>query len=173
MTLYLVRHDDVGKTGICYGQTDFAPLRPYPETAQAIKPLLPEQPSQVISSPLIRCQGLARALYPSLPITLEPAFQEIHFGDWENTPWQSIERSLIDDWAKTPLAFTFPNGESTDAFAQRVRQAARALANIQADTVLVTHAGVIRLLLALAKHTAWFDELNTPIPYASVWPIKL
>lgn len=177
VSLFLVRHADVGKTGICYGQTDFEPQTAYGITAHQIKDQLPAVPSCVISSPLKRCLGLAEALYPNSAIRVEPALQEIHFGDWENTPWQQIERRLIDEWAKAPLAFTFPNGESTEAFRQRIESAAQTLINQaknpQHSTVVVTHAGVIRLLLAITRQTPWAEQLNTAVPFASVWPIKL
>jgi alpha-ribazole phosphatase len=97
---------------------------------------------------------------------------EVNFGDWENTPWDSIPREEIDTWSQTPLNFTFPNGESIREFKERVTLSTQQLLNTSGTTVVVTHAGVMRLMLSLASNTSWKNLLKTPMPFASVWLIE-
>lgn len=112
----------------------------------------------LVSSPLQRCAAFAReqAERLTLPLHLEPGLQELHFGDWEGqTALQlmaSAEKELGLFW-NDPYAFTPPRGETLLAFEARVLAA---LARVQQrhagqHVLLVTHGGVMRLLLARAR----------------------
>lgn len=112
----------------------------------------------LVSSPLQRCAAFAReqAERLTLPLHLEPGLQELHFGDWEGqTALQlmaSAEKELGLFW-NDPYAFTPPRGETLLAFEARVLGA---LARVQQrhagqHVLLVTHGGVMRLLLARAR----------------------
>jgi alpha-ribazole phosphatase len=172
MTLYLIRHDNVDKAGYCYGQTDLPSAVDYDTTAKKIEHLLPTRPKAIITSPLQRCAQLAAALFPNHPRSVDPALMELHFGDWENTHWDHIPREQIETWSQTPLSFTFPNGESIDEFKERVTLSAQPLLASTEATVVVTHAGVMRLMFALATNNSWQSLLKLPIPFASVWRIE-
>lgn len=114
--------------------------------------------TRLISSPLQRCalfgESLAERL--GLPLTLEPSLQELHFGDWEGRSAAELmvtdEAGLGQFWSN-PYGFTPPGGERVEAFAQRVLAAVQRL-HQQWDAervLLISHGGVMRLLLAQAR----------------------
>ncbi len=113
---------------------------------------------RLVSSPLQRCARFAERLaeQSGLPLALEPGLQELHFGDWEGRTALELmvdhEQALGQFW-NDPYGFTPPNGEPVEAFSVRVLDA---LARLQAAhagerVLLVTHGGVMRLLLARAR----------------------
>lgn len=113
---------------------------------------------RLVSSPLQRCahfaERLAREL--DLPLALEPGMQELHFGDWEGRSAAELmvdhEHALGQFW-NDPYGFTPPNGEAVEAFSARILEALARLHRAHAGerVLLVTHGGVMRLLLARAR----------------------
>lgn len=97
----------------------------------------------LVSSPLQRCTDLAAALAPDFRI--DERLTELDFGSWEMQAWDDIPRAQIDAWAADPLGFAGHGGESVVQMQARVR---RALAALEGDCVWVTHAGVMKLVLA-------------------------
>ncbi|WDY59245.1 alpha-ribazole phosphatase family protein [Pseudomonas sp. PSKL.D1] len=112
----------------------------------------------LVSSPLQRCACFADELGArlGLPVQREASLQELHFGDWEGRSALQIMETQADElgrfWAD-PYAYTPPNGEPVVAFAERVLAAVgRLTARYAGQRVLVvTHGGVMRLLLARAR----------------------
>ena len=112
----------------------------------------------LVSSPLQRCARFADDLGArlGLEVQLESGVRELHFGEWEGRSAAQIMQSQADElgrfWAD-PYAFTPPAGEPVEAFAERVLAAVRGLAHQHAGkrVLLVTHGGVMRLLLARAR----------------------
>lgn len=112
----------------------------------------------VLSSPLQRCarfaEGLAERL--ELPLDILPAWRELHFGKWEGRSaaqlMQTDAEALGRFWSD-PYAYTPPGGEPVAAFAERVKQALRQARQRHRGqrVLLVTHGGVMRLLLAQAR----------------------
>ena len=172
MTLYLVRHDQTALAGVCYGQFDIDAQRAYSQTALTIKSKLPTRPTNIITSPLRRCAQLATALYPSADIRHDQRLKEVNFGDWENKAWATINRADLDRWAQSPTRFQFPNGEHLREFEQRVTRAFAHYSVEENETVLFTHAGVIRLILALYTNQPWPTCLSIPVPFASTLKLK-
>lgn len=109
---------------------------------------------RVISSPLQRCARFAETL--ELPVHLEPDLRELHFGAWEGLSTAQVhaqdEQALGRFWAD-PYGYTPPKGEPVAAFAERVGRAVEALAAAYAGehVLVITHGGVMRLLLAAAR----------------------
>jgi alpha-ribazole phosphatase len=140
--LFLIRHprpllDD----GICYGRLDVDAEDPLPVAAR-LRPLLPTA-TPVISSPLRRARRLAAALHPQP--SCDARLQEIDFGDWEGRRWERIDRRQLDAWAADVLHFAPPGGESVAMLRARAIDCVGDLP--ASDCALVTHAGVIRVLL--------------------------
>lgn len=133
------------------------------------------QVNQVVSSPLLRCLSFAEhfAKLNRLPLSIEPAFQEIHFGDWEGHTAEYLmehhPEQLTKFWAD-PFAYTPPHAESTQHFMERVFDGVAKLQEVYPDktVLLVTHAGVIRLLLARAQGVALKELLQINVNHASV-----
>ncbi|MGE5472283.1 MAG: alpha-ribazole phosphatase family protein [Bacteroidota bacterium] len=143
MILHLVRHPQpLVEPGICYGRLDL----PAANAGIVAAKLRAELPAglPVWSSPLRRCRELADLLHPT-PI-LEARLQEMNFGAWEGLPWDAIPRAELDAWAADVAGYAPPGGESPHQLQQRALDFVAALKVPEA--VIVTHAGVIRTLLA-------------------------
>ncbi|MFJ3481876.1 alpha-ribazole phosphatase family protein [Pseudomonas sp. NPDC090202] len=113
---------------------------------------------RIVSSPLQRCARFAErlALQHGLPLQQEPDLQELHFGDWEGkSPAQLMETDAdaLGQFWSDPYGFTPSNGEPVLAFAQRVLGAVQRLqqAHDGERILLISHGGVMRLLLAQAR----------------------
>ena len=97
---------------------------------------------------------------------------ELNFGAWEGRPWDEIPRPELDAWAADLAGYAPPGGESPSQLEARVLAFVAGLRVPEA--VLVTHAGVIRLLLARQRGLTLAESLAIYIPYASQtvidWP---
>jgi alpha-ribazole phosphatase len=153
MRLFLVRHPlPAVPPGTCYGATDL-PLADDPAAqAGVLRQLLPAD-IPMYSSPLTRCRLLAEALHPA-PV-FDDRLREIDFGTWEMQPWDALDRGLLDAWAADPFRFVPPGGEAVAALRARV---AAFLAELPAESIVVAHAGVIKVCAAeLAGEEDWFS----------------
>lgn len=108
----------------------------------------------VISSPLCRCADFARELAErhGLPLSFEPRFKEIGFGEWEGcTAAQLLEQDpdrLLRFWS-APLDNRPPGAEPLDAFRARVVAAWEEVVDAYAGMhiLIVGHAGQMRMVL--------------------------
>lgn len=182
--LHLIRHPKPAiDPAICYGRRDVdvaADPAVLAELASHLRTLLPcIQPDlPFCSSPLQRCRKLAQAIAPAQPLRLDPDWAEINFGDWEGQPWASIGASTLDAWAADIGGYVPPGGESAHAVQRRALAAVARLtatmqANGQHEAVIVTHAGVIRLLLAHWLGLGMARWLQLQPDYASVTTVAL
>ncbi|MFZ6046612.1 alpha-ribazole phosphatase family protein [Pseudomonas sp. CR3202] len=112
----------------------------------------------LVSSPLQRCAAFARELAQELglPLHFDADLRELHFGQWEG---RSAAELMVDQaeglglfW-NDPYSFTPPEGETLLAFEARVVAAGERLRERFSGqrVLLVTHGGVIRLLVARAR----------------------
>lgn len=132
----------------------------------------------VVSSPLQRCRAFAESAAErlELPLILEPELREMHFGDWEGRLYQDIwdNDPTLALWGEDPERHTPPEGEPLAVFAQRVNSAIDRLAECRAGQrlLVVTHGGVIRLLLTRAKGLPRNTLRDQPVPYAHFVPLR-
>ena len=176
MTLWMVRHaQPLVDAGICYGQLDMKADADATQTcAQALAKVLPPDIT-VVTSPLQRCEQLARALLaakPDLTIKKDGRLQEMNFAAWEGQPWADIARDELDAWAAN-FAHYQPggSGESVNTFMARVASAFDELPR-NANTLWVTHAGVIRAVELIASGTRRLlraDQWPTAAPAYGQW----
>jgi alpha-ribazole phosphatase len=159
LTLYLLRHPrPLIAPGICYGQLDVAAEDPAPIVARLRRELPPGLP--VWSSPLQRCRTLAEALQPAP--RLDARLMELDFGAWEGRPWDDIARPELDAWAADVDGYAPPGGEAPHQLQRRVLAFVGALP--AGAHLVVTHAGVIRTLLAAAADETLAAALQRPAP---------
>ena len=166
--LFLVRHaQPLVDAGICYGQLDMgADANATLSCAQALAKVLPPG-IIVVTSPLQRCEQLAHALLgekPDLTIKMDTRLQEMNFGTWEGQAWADIARAELTAWT-TDFASYQPggNGESVAQFMVRVASAFDELPSA-ADTLWITHAGVMRAVELIAAGQRQLQR-------ADQWPI--
>lgn len=169
MKLWLARHaKPLIDPGICYGRQDVAAdAAATAECAQALARLLPPR-TRVSHSPLQRCAQLTQALCtlrPDLASTSDPRLQEIDFGAWEGRAWNDITPAELQAWTDGFAGYAVGgSGESTSQVMARVASAFDELQG-QADTLWITHAGVIRAVELIARGVRQIKQ-------ASDWPVE-
>lgn len=161
MALILLRHTqpDIAP-GICYGRSDIGLPDSFASDAKAALANLPEF-DRIVSSPLARCHQLAEfvARHHDMDITIETRLQEMNFGKWERCPWSDIPRKELDIWANNFFHARPHGGESVAMLKARSLEALAEWNSPDATTLVVTHAGVIKMVLA--KSPAATDHNQT------------
>ncbi|ABK43224.1 transcriptional regulator, Fis family [Magnetococcus marinus MC-1] len=174
LTLDLLRHGEP-----CGGERYRGRLDdPLSETGwqQMHAAVAPQEPwTHIISSPLQRCLHFAQQLAQQrqLPLTIEPALQELRFGRWEGRTATEILASpqaealtafWRDPWRNPP-----PEGETLKDFEQRVIPTLQNLIEHHpkgAHLLIVAHGGILRLATAWALGMPLNNLSRLVIPYA-------
>jgi len=187
MKLWLVRHaQPLIEAGICYGRLDVpADADATLDCARQLAALLPAGIC-VVTSPLQRCEQLAHVLHglrPDLAYKIDARLQEMDFGQWEGRAWDAIGPAALDAWVADFALHRPGNGESVQAFMQRVGDlwdetcaAAPATGARKGagnhDMLWITHAGVMRaatLLQRGARHITRADQWPKAAPGFGQW----
>jgi broad specificity phosphatase PhoE len=179
-TLYFVRHGetDWNAEARLQGQQD-VPLNAFgrvqaEEAGARLRALVPGYADlDYVASPLSRTRETMELLRRTLGLdpTLyrtDERLKELSFGSWEGLTWKELRardphvavRRQRDKWGLVP-----PDGESYAMLAERV---APALADLGRDTVLVSHGGVARVLLALLCNVS-----RREAPVVDIWQGKV
>ncbi len=170
MDIYLIRHTQTANAeGLCYGQCDIGLAISFPEEVEALHDKLPsfDEDCRVFSSPLTRCVQLAETFSES--VIIDPRLQELNFGDWEGQRFDDIDPVALQYWTDNFSTATPPNGESFSDLYQRTGEFwQELLANPADQVVIVTHAGVIRALLARVLSLAPANAFQFRIDASSV-----
>jgi alpha-ribazole phosphatase len=157
MRVWLVRHGEpAGVRGRCYGKLDVglseAGLAQMERTAECLRP---EKLEAIYASPRVRTVESARVVagFHECSYREDARLREIDFGDFEGLTYDEIAArypALYRQWMESPTEVQFPNGESFAAMRVRVLESFKAIhARHEGQTVaIVTHGGVIRILLA-------------------------
>lgn len=171
MILHLVRHPPPEiAPGICYGRLD-VPAVAVAEHAARLRPLLPPG-LPVWCSPLQRARALAEALHPAPQVDARLA--EMDFGAWEGRAWDEIGASALDDWASDVAGFRPPDGESgLEVQARALAWLAEREASRESELVVVTHAGVKRVLLAHWLQLPVWRWLELRFDFGAVTTVQL
>jgi alpha-ribazole phosphatase len=135
---------------------------------------------RLVSSPLQRCARFADELGArlNLPVTLEKDLQELHFGAWEGQSAAALMETDADAlglfWAD-PYRFTPPQGEPVSQFSARVLGAVARLhqAYDGQRVLLISHGGVMRLLLAQARGLPREQLLNVEVGHGGLFSLQV
>ncbi|WP_068829905.1 alpha-ribazole phosphatase family protein [Pseudomonas sp. BMS12] len=134
----------------------------------------------VISSPLQRCAVFATqyAEANGLPLRIEADLRELHFGAWEGRNSAEIlleNPEALGQFWNDPYRFTPPEAEPVREFANRVLAAVERLqAELAGQRVLlVTHGGVMRLLLARARGLPESQLLQVEVGYGALHGLQV
>lgn len=151
MRIVLVRHGEtVGESSIrLNGITDVALCPIGVGQMERVKEALADEVFvEVLASPLRRSREGAGLVRPGAPVRVVPAFREVDFGRWETWTWDEVAARDPDTLAVMRASradFTYPAGESRQAFRARVIAAAHA--ELSGDVVAVLHKGVIKTII--------------------------
>lgn len=159
MRLLLVRHAETiwNAAGRIQGQVD----PPLSELGRRQCRLLAKRfaglsVDAIFSSDLQRAATTAEAVAEAAGsrVTIATGLREVALGEWEGADRESLARrwpELFARWVQQPSWDLVPGGEGEAAFRARVAETLdEVLASGARTAVLVTHIGVIRLLLSVA-----------------------
>ncbi|NOZ54158.1 MAG: histidine phosphatase family protein [Gammaproteobacteria bacterium] len=135
---------------------------------------------KVITSPKARCTEFARhyAKKHALAMDVDTALREICFGEWEGQTSADIyakDPDALSLFWRAPLTNTPPGGESLACFQSRVLSAWQRIASSSAEknVLVVTHGGVIRIILSHLLQRPVENLLKLAVPYASLHIVNL
>lgn len=172
-TIDLLRHGKSEGGDIFRGATD-VPLNE--EGWQQMRSAVERQMGwdNIISSPMLRCLEFAEELGQdrSRVVVVNAAFREVSFGDWDGQVIADVHQhsaELIKQYWRDPFSVTPPNAESMVVFQQRVAEGLQQLIkNYRGQHILlVTHGGVIRMVLNKVLQAQQLSMLRYDVPYAS------
>jgi alpha-ribazole phosphatase len=181
MTLYLdlLRHGETELGGGLRGSLDDAlTAKGWEQMRAAVVARGPWD--RLISSPLQRCALFAHELGAQLnvPVSLEKDLQELHFGAWEGQSSAALMETDAEGlglfWAD-PYGFTPPEGEPVSEFSHRVLGAVSRLHQAYAGerVLLISHGGVMRLLLARARGLPREQLLNVEVGHGGLFSLQV
>jgi alpha-ribazole phosphatase len=179
LRLDLLRHGETELGGGLRGSLDDALTEKGWQQMRAA--VIGQEPwDRLVSSPLQRCARFAEELAAKLglPVEFDEDLQELHFGAWEGQSAAALMETDAEAlglfWAD-PYAFTPPQGEPVAAFSARVLAAvARLHASYAGERLLlISHGGVMRLLLAQARGLPREQLLNVEVGHGALFSLSV
>jgi alpha-ribazole phosphatase len=164
----VARHAPASDSAICYGRTDVT-VQMAPERAaeSLLGSYRGEPPRRIWSSPASRCRSVAEHLAARLrvPLKVEDALRELHFGAWEGRTWtaiQSEERVAYEAWMKDWERLPPPGGERPADIEARVREW---LLGVEVGAVewVIAHSGTVRALSVVIEKYSWPDAMRREV----------
>lgn len=155
-TLVLVRHAASRGAGKFVGQLD-EPLSAEGRSQlnELTRKLSRFRFDAIFASDLRRAIATAHqaAQRHKLELQIRPGLREMHFGSWQGLSWEQIrkrESRAADRWLKHFVSESIPGAEQFRRFKRRVKAELRAIADANSGrcVLVVTHGGVIRVVLA-------------------------
>ncbi|HXJ81758.1 MAG TPA: histidine phosphatase family protein [Candidatus Methylomirabilis sp.] len=163
MAIYLIRHGETRGNAVRIVQRPEEPLSAHgiAQAERLARQLVAEGISRIVSSDLLRATMTAAALQRATgaPLQLDALLQERNFGDLRGTAYAVLD---VDIFAPD---YVPPNGESWEAFHERVDRAWAVVREVAASTgghlAVVTHGLVCRSLAA--RHLALPAGTEVPV----------
>jgi alpha-ribazole phosphatase len=175
----LLRHGEAEGGNVYRGRTD----DPLSTTGWAQMRLATAQLNQwdwVVSSPLQRCAAFAGEFAHRLdiPLTLEAGLAEIDFGTWEGcsaAELMEVAPAALADFWRDPLNHPPPGGETLGQFRERVVEVWERLCRNHKGKrlLLVTHGGVIRMLLSHLQGWPLDRLLEIEVKHAALFGLQM
>jgi broad specificity phosphatase PhoE len=180
--LVLVRHGETeGQSSIrLHGATDVALSSLGLQQIERVAAALAAEPgfAAVLASPLQRSRAAAALVAagqrPPPPVTVVPEFAEVDFGAWEGLTFAEVaerDPSGHGRYVAEGLGFTYPGGESRQAFWDRVQAGARRVLATPASprVAAVLHKGVIKAVIAALTGMPHAEAIALPVSLAGVY----
>ena len=179
-TIDLLRHGACQDGDIFRGHTDSLLSllgRQQMQQALAQHPNKITQWHSIFSSPRQRCESFAKGI-SDYKIIIKAALAEISFGDWDGKLIIDIKQqspAAVEQFWSKPAENTPPNGEPFSIFQQRVSDiwADILLTNKGQHNLIITHGGVIRLIIAQILQMPIQSLSFLSIPHACLTQIKI
>ncbi len=173
MPLYIIRHTSVNTSkSICYGQSDVALTEDFEEESALVLAQLPTKIDAIFSSDLQRCVRLAEKIQAenNVQIVYDKRLREMDFGDWEMKNWDDIPKEELDVWMNNFVFEKAKNGESLEILAERVGHFLEEnnYFKNEKNTIIVTHAGVIRVFFHYLKQVELKNIFNIKVNYGEI-----
>lgn len=171
----LLRHGDV-EGGACFRGERDDPLSPRGWEQMRRATADRSDWTRIVSSPACRCAEFARELSEThdRPLDLVDAFRERGFGDWEGLAVAEIPADELQRFWNDPVGYTPPGAEPFVDFRARVLAAWRDLLDTREPrTLLITHGGVIRVLVAEVLRMADAGLLLLEVPHACLTRLRI
>jgi len=168
MEIFLIRHTtpEVCK-GFIYGHMDVALAASFDAEKKLVINMLPEHIDFIVSSPSSRCTLLAREITDSF--IEDERLMELNFGQWEGKTWDTIDRLESEQWMDDFINTAPPQGESLFQMNERVMNFWNELLRYPHQRIaVVTHAGVIRLILAVVNSIPLQSIFDINVHYGEV-----
>lgn len=170
----LLRHGETLAGSVYLGRSD-APLSEhgFRQMAEA----LADAPHYhaVLSSPLVRCAAFAQdyAQRHGLPLHVDARFREMDFGAWDGLSAAEIaaaDPGALESFWRDPVAYTPPQAEPLLSFQARVLAAWQDLPALYPGqhVLLITHGGVMRIILCHLQQRPLSELLNLAVPHAAL-----
>lgn len=139
----------------------------------------------ILTSPLLRCQEFATWLGKKhgLPVKTDPRLAEMHLGAWEGLtqaevrdlfPTPPNQPDVVSHFWAQPLNYPPPQGETLEAFNQRIQAAWQTLAGDYAGQhlLVVAHLFTCNLLIRQVLQQPLSQALSFDLPYAGLTRIR-
>ncbi|SDF74770.1 alpha-ribazole phosphatase [Dyadobacter soli] len=173
MEVYLIRHTTpVFEPGLIYGRTELLLHDDFPSELKVVQSQLDMDFDITYSSPALRCTELARALSPVF--STDDRLQELNFGEWEGKTWDTVDQQALRAWTDDYVNVCTPGGESLMQMHARVNEFWEELVKTDYQRVaIVTHAGVIRLILSIVNQIVLTSVFDIKVAYGEVVPVRI
>ncbi len=181
-TIFFLRHAEslANETGVLAGRTPGISLskRGSKQAKALVKYLSSFKFDVIVSSPLERCLQTIEPYLKKHQITLIEMneFQEMDYGSWSGKELKKLSKKK--DWQviqERPETFTFPNGESFNEAATRVRVGLKKIEkeNSNQSILVVSHGDIIKMATTVSLGLPLKNFQKLTIEPASLTSINL
>lgn len=164
MEIHLIRHTAVeNPENLCYGFAEMPLRKECQEDFKAIN--LDADFDYIVSSPAQRCCLLAE--YFQFKYSTDERLREMNFGNWELKKWIDIPEHEIQPWYGDFISVKASGGENLLEMQTRVQSFWSELIEKKSihKTLIIAHAGVIRLILQSVLQFPLENMFNIQIDY--------
>ncbi|HET8829961.1 MAG TPA: alpha-ribazole phosphatase family protein [Pelobium sp.] len=169
--IYLIRHPEVyNPNKLCYGQSEMPLEENFTVQFDWVKERLQlDENTTYHSSPLRRCTKLASHLSNDNHVT-DQRISDFNFGTWEMKEWNEIPAKELNLWNADFVNHKVKKGECfLDLYERAIDFYEEIVArNHSENTVIITHAGIIRSVIAYVLDFPLEKVFNLRIDYSSI-----
>jgi len=173
MEIYLIRHTTpLLSPGLIYGKMEVELTDTFEEELAIVRQKLPKFFDAVYSSPSLRCTQLAKRIEKDFISDFR--LMELNFGDWEGKTWDTVDQTSLQLWMDDYVNVCVPGGESMLEMQSRINDFWKELTQQPYSRIaIVTHGGVIRILLSKVRSIALDKIFEIKVAYGEVFLINI